>query len=482
MAETLPQAPDLLSALGGGNPAGAGSLLSIIRQLNDQPLIRDPNIGHAITQFAATAQGRPGPWEQAQEQRNTDVQRAIQFGQLGLQAASEQRQTRELQAKLAKEEADRLKTRADTVRTIVKEGGPLAEHFGAEWADLEGKISGTPLPPSVVAQVTGKSPLNTPEKRKALYADVAATMRMGDQTIPAYTPDGLARRHGIRLQEAQEAIAFSQNKPAFERFLQLQGIETDAEFQGKATDRFIKQQQAFTGTYGTTVGSPIHTLATKLAHDIDRRPLHELDPDLAQAYFAKAAEQVTAQVRQEKMVGDIDRLRQNYQTDARTKSFVIARDAFTKMLGSLDVIHKDPTNQFAQFDLVIQWVKINDPDSVVREAEEGRAFRGIPFQERAQQWMRSNVGAGGVMGPKQINNLLKAATASFTKLVPEQLSAEAQMTKIAIDRGYPVSESVLDVIGPYRQGFDITPRLLPLGPLGSKGSKQIQSIAPSKAR
>ena len=482
MPTPVSQAPDLMSALGGGG-ASPESLLSIIRQLNDQPLIRDPNIGHAITQFAATAQGRPGPWEQAQEQRNTDVQRAIQFGQLGIQAASEQRQREELQNRLAKEKADRLKARADTVRTIVKEGGPLAEHFGSEWADLEGQIAGTPVPPSVVAQVTGKSPLNTPEKRKALYADVAATMRMGDQTIPAYTPDGLARRHGISLREAQEAIAFSQNKPAFERFLQLHGIETDAEFQGKATDRFIKQQQAFTGTYGTTVGSPIHTLATKFAHDIDRRPLHELDPDLARAYFAKAAEQVTAQARQEKMVGDIDRLRQNYQTDARTKSFVIARDAFTSLLSSLDVVRKEPTNQFAQFDLVISWVKIKDPESVIREAEEGRAFRGMPFEERARQWMQSNV-VGGVMSPAQINKLLTASTASFTGLIPAQLAAEQQMTKIATDRGYPVSEAVLDVIGPYRQKFDITPLLLPLGPLApqSKPQRAIRSITPSKVK
>lgn len=156
------------------------------------------------------------------------------------------------------------------------------------------------------------------------------------------------------------------------------------------------------------------------------------------AAATRDAAKITAE---SKRVQDTElKLQDDYRTES--KGFSETSTAMKKVLGSIDVADKNPGAALAAG---TAFMKLLDPNSVVRESELGMALNASGWFDRAMN-IANTLQAGKVMTPKQKENLRKASETLFEEAKAAQREIDAayeqrarayglEPTRIIVDRG-----------------------------------------------
>jgi len=131
-----------------------------------------------------------------------------------------------------------------------------------------------------------------------------------------------------------------------------------------------------------------------------------------------------------KKIQDVElKLQDDYR--AESKGFSETSTAMKKILGSIETADKNPGSALAAG---TAFMKILDPNSVVRESELGMALNASGWFDRALN-VAATLQSGKVMTPTQKTNLKAAANSLFDDAKAAQLEVDSAYRKRAMDYG-----------------------------------------------
>ena len=171
--------------------------------------------------------------------------------------------------------------------------------------------------------------------------------------------------------------------------------------------------------------------------------------------------------------GDVSTMRQQF--NQLSKEFVVVRDSYGRIQATTD-----DTSAAGDLALIFSYMKILDPNSVVRETEFANAQNaaGVPDQIR-NLWNRLMTGER--LNPGQRQDFLRQSTNLFQAQLSSHLGLEQQYRQAAASGGLPPDQVVLDFVGKYRtltpkaQGRPEGPTRQPPG-TGLKGTPSVQDL------
>lgn len=140
-----------------------------------------------------------------------------------------------------------------------------------------------------------------------------------------------------------------------------------------------------------------------------------------------------------KKIQDVElKLQDDYRTES--KGFSETATAMKKVLGAISTANKNPGSALAAG---TAFMKLLDPNSVVRESELGMALNASGWFDRAMN-IANTLQAGKVMTPKQQVNLSAAAETLFEEAKAAQLEVDAAYEQRAKAYGADPSRVIVD--------------------------------------
>lgn len=134
----------------------------------------------------------------------------------------------------------------------------------------------------------------------------------------------------------------------------------------------------------------------------------------------------------------IDDLRKEFSGLAPVKTFAVQTDAYSRIAASA----QDPSAA-GDLALIFSYMKMLDPGSVVREGEFANAQNAAGVPERIQA-MYNNVLTGERLTPETRMDFLTRAEKIYSGAKREYQNVREQYEGIAIDRGYPINQALID--------------------------------------
>jgi hypothetical protein len=141
-------------------------------------------------------------------------------------------------------------------------------------------------------------------------------------------------------------------------------------------------------------------------------------------------------------LSDISTLRQQFL--AQSKDFVTIRDSYERLLNATQV-----PSAAGDLALIFNYMKMLDPNSVVREAEFATAQNaaGVPERVRAQ-WNRALNGER--LSDETRKDFVTQAGGQFAAQLRGHTQLETQFRGLATQSGMPPEQVVVDFVGPLR--------------------------------
>jgi len=246
------------------------------------------------------------------------------------------------------------------------------------------------------------------------------------QDIAAYLDEGIAE--GI--------FPASQRDSMLQRASQFPTIEA---FKQAATQNAIPVLDAY--RVGAENSRAAATLAEqKRGHDITAEGQRLLDARAREANRLKAQEiGVTREGIVGKKIQDVElKLQDDYRTES--KGFGETATAMKKVLGAIETADKNPGSALAAG---TAFMKILDPNSVVRETELGMALNASGWFDRATNIVNT-MQRGRTMTKEQQANLKAAANDLFEEAKAAQREVDAAYHKRATDYGADPKRVIVD--------------------------------------
>lgn len=263
------------------------------------------------------------------------------------------------------------------------------------------------------------------------FGDVDTANKLHEQALK------LEPKFSQTPQYDQQGNAFVLNEQGMPKY--LEGI--------KARDKVVSDDLGGQRVYRTEYSVDPIAAATKTqtpdsvaSNQVALRGQNLTDARGREANRLKAEEnQINKQGIVGKQVREVElMLQDDYRNES--KGFAETSTAMKKVLGAIETADKNPGNALAAG---TAFMKLLDPNSVVRESELGMALNASGWFDRALN-IANTLQAGKVMTPKQKENLKKASETLFQEAKAAQLEVDAAYKQRAEAYGADPSRVIVD--------------------------------------
>ena len=183
-----------------------------------------------------------------------------------------------------------------------------------------------------------------------------------------------------------------------------------------------------------TTTTPIEQSADSIASQATQRRGQNLKYETD-----KKANEVAGQAITSKKIQDVEmKLSDDYRTES--KGFAETSSAMKKVLSAIETADKNPGSALAAG---TAFMKILDPNSVVRETELGMALNASGWFDRATNYVNT-LKNGRIMTKEQQKNLREAANALFEEAKASQMEIDGAYRRRATDYGANPDRVIVD--------------------------------------